>query len=120
MFHWEVTNMPKRSLMLAGGGVKVAFQGGYVASLLGQSRTGIRPRRLELRFFLQRRLLDGSEHKGMPIEDYSVAWSETRSVPVRVARLLIPSQKVEDSFSRQEDLSFSPLNTTCDLRPLGD
>jgi hypothetical protein len=50
--------------------------------------------------FLQRRLLNGSEHKDMPIEDYSIAWSETRSVPVRVGCLLIPAQKVGDSFTR--------------------
>ena len=79
----------------------------------------IRDRDANFDFFLQRRLLDGSEAKDMPIEDYSVAWSETRSVPVRVARLLIPAQKVGDSFSQQEDLSFSPWNTTYDLRPLG-
>jgi hypothetical protein len=70
-------------------------------------------------FFLQRRLLDGSEGKHMPIEDYSVAWSETRSAPVRVGRLSIPVQRVGTSFSRQEELSFSPWNTTYDLRPLG-
>lgn len=55
----------------------------------------------------------------MPIEDYSIAWSETRSVPVRVGRLLIPAQSIGESFDRQEDLRFSPWNTTYDLRPLG-
>src|SRR5580704_13389096 len=99
MFHWEVTNMPKRSLMLAGGGVKVAFQAGMLQVCLDKAGLEFDHGDSNFDFFLQRRLLDGSEHKGMPIEDYSVAWSETRSVPVRVARLLIPSQKVEDSFS---------------------
>jgi len=71
-------------------------------------------------FFLQRRLRDGREDT-MPIEDYSVAWSETRSAPVLVARLLIPAQRVGESLDQQagEGLSFSPWNTTHDLRPLG-
>jgi hypothetical protein len=59
------------------------------------------------------------EGKDMPIEDYSIAWGETRSVPVRVGRLLIPAQSIGESFSPQEDLSFSPWNMTYDLRPLG-
>jgi hypothetical protein len=71
-------------------------------------------------FFLQKRLLDGGEAE-MPIEDYSVAWNETRSAPVRAGRLLIPAQRVGESLDQQavENLSFSPWNTTYDLRPLG-
>jgi len=72
-------------------------------------------------FFLQKRLVDGSERERMPIEDYAVAWDERQSVPIRVARLSIPAQPVDDSFDRQfgEPMVFSPWNTTRDFRPLG-
>jgi hypothetical protein len=84
-------------------------------------RSHIEDRDANFDFFLQRRLLDGHQEKEMPIEDYSIAWSETRSVPVRVGRLFIPKQRVNDSVTPQpgEDAIFSPWNTTHDLRPLG-
>jgi hypothetical protein len=72
-------------------------------------------------FFLQKRLLDGNEKRNMPIEDYSVTWDETQSVPVRVGRLRIPAQELDDAFDQEhgERLTFSPWNTTGDFRPLG-
>jgi hypothetical protein len=72
-------------------------------------------------FFLQKRLLDGHETEAMPIEDYAVAWDEHRSVPIRVARLSVPMQPVDDGFEQRygEKMVFSPWNTTADLRPLG-
>ena len=71
-------------------------------------------------FFLQKRVVDGSEPH-MPIEDYAVAWDEQRSVPIRVGRLTIPTQPVDDEFDRAygEPMVFSPWNTTHDFRPLG-
>jgi hypothetical protein len=56
----------------------------------------------------------------MPIEDYSVAWDETRAKPVRVARLHVPRQRLDDMLDQEyEHLVFSPWNTTKDFRPLG-
>ena len=45
----------------------------------------------------------------MPIEDYSVAWDETQSVPMHVGRLRIPAQKLDDAFDQEqgEHLTFS-------------
>lgn len=84
-------------------------------------RSHIESREANFDFLLQKRLLDGREDKEMPIEGYSIPWSETHSVPVRVARLLISAQSVDDGLFQRagEDLSFSPWNTTEDLRPLG-
>ncbi|HJU54418.1 MAG TPA: hypothetical protein VJ715_07605, partial [Pyrinomonadaceae bacterium] len=71
-------------------------------------------------FFLQKRLLDGNETEEMPIEDYSVAWDEEKSVPVRVGRLRIPRQELDDALDQEgEHMIFTPWNTTKDLRPLG-
>ena len=71
-------------------------------------------------FYIQKRLLDGSEEKDMPVEDATVIWDESKSVPVQVARIDIPKQEVvkpdEDDFC--ERLIFSPWNTTSDFRPL--
>ena len=71
-------------------------------------------------FYFQKRVMDGYETRDMPIEDYSVAWDEEKSVPVRVARLRIPRQPLDDALDREgEHMVFSPWNTTRDLRPLG-
>ena len=71
-------------------------------------------------FYLQKRLRDGTEDRTMPVEDYSVAWDESRSVPVRVGTLRIPRQSVDDGLDREaEAMVFSPWNTTKDFRPLG-
>lgn len=72
-------------------------------------------------FFLQKRVLDGNERRDMPIEDYAVAWDERHSVPIRVGRLVMPAQRVDDEFDRAygERMVFSPWNTTRDFRPLG-
>jgi hypothetical protein len=71
-------------------------------------------------FYLQKRVLDGNEARAMPIENYRVAWDESKSVPVHVGRLRIAQQKVEDPFDHEgEHMVFSPWNTTKDFRPLG-
>jgi hypothetical protein len=94
-----------------------AMNADYLTDLV---KNHIEDRDANFDFFLQRRLLDGHEEQEMPIEDYSVAWSETRSVPMLAARLWIPKQRLE-SVDRPAgaDLIFSPWNTTHDLRPLG-
>jgi hypothetical protein len=81
----------------------------------------VEKRSADFEFFLQKRLRDGAEKRKMPIEDYSVAWDEMQSVPVHVGRLRIPAQKLDDAFDQEqgEHLTFSPWNTTRDLRPLG-
>jgi len=81
----------------------------------------IEDRDADFDFFIQKRLLDGNEKRDMPIEDFSVPWEETKSIPVRVGHLHIPRQTLDDAFDREqgEGLSFSPWNTTADLRPLG-
>jgi len=81
----------------------------------------IEKRPAEFDVFLQKRLLDGTQLRNMPIEDYAVAWDERRSIPVRVGRLSIPVQRVDDEFDRGygEPMVFSPWNTTSDFRPLG-
>lgn len=71
-------------------------------------------------FYLQKRLLDGSEDREMPIEDYSIAWDENKSVPVHVGRLRISQQKLDEALDQEgEHMVFSPWNTTKDFRPLG-
>ena len=81
----------------------------------------IERRDADFEFFLQKRLLDGNEKSNMPVEDYSVTWDETQSVPVHVGRLRIPAQEPDDAFDQKqgERLIFSPWNTTRDFRPLG-
>ena len=90
----------------------------YLARLLKEH---IENREANYDFFLQKRLLDGHEKRHMPIEDYSVAWDESQSAPIRVARLSIPKQTVDAEFDRRqgEHMIFSPWNTTKDFRPLG-
>ena len=71
-------------------------------------------------FYLQKRLLDGNEKKAMPIEDYSVEWSEQKSKPVLVGRLHIPQQEFDETLNaRGEHMVFSPWTTTKDFNPLG-
>jgi hypothetical protein len=84
-------------------------------------KSRIEAREAAFDFFLQKRLIDGHESTAMPIEDYAVVWDEERSVPIRVARLTIPAQPVDDGLDRDygEHLIFSPWNTTHDFRPLG-
>jgi len=83
-------------------------------------RRHIESRDADYEFFLQKRVIDGTELKAMPIEDYSVAWDESKSVPVHVGRLRLPRQELDDRFDQKgEHMVFSPWNTTHDLRPLG-
>jgi len=75
---------------------------------------------VEFDLFLQRRILDGTELRSMPIEDYSVAWDEAKSVPVKVGRLCLVRQEPDSTLeSLGEQMVFSPWNTTSDFRPLG-
>jgi hypothetical protein len=83
-------------------------------------RQHIESRDADFDFFLQKRRIDGKEDREMPIEDYSVIWDETRSVPVPVGRLRIPRQTLDEALDQEgEHMVFSPWNTTADFRPLG-
>jgi len=58
----------------------------------------------------------------MPVEDASVEWDETHSVPVTVATLVIPAQRVDPSgelAARCEPMSFNPWHSLVEHRPLG-
>ncbi|MEO0469124.1 MAG: hypothetical protein AAF206_05850, partial [Bacteroidota bacterium] len=75
-------------------------------------------------FYIQKRVKDGTEDQSMPIEDYGIAWDETVSIPVKVGRLTIFKQRIDEQkdaegFDEGEHLVFTPWNTTKDLRPLG-
>ena len=59
-----------------------------------------------------------------PIEDVTVAWSESESPPVVVARLSIPGQDVASDEGRRlaervEAMAFDPWHACEELRPLG-
>jgi hypothetical protein len=59
-----------------------------------------------------------------PIEDVTVAWSETESPPLLVARLTIPRQDVGTDEGRRlaervEAMAFDPWHACEELRPLG-
>jgi len=58
----------------------------------------------------------------MPVEDVTVEWDETQSVPVTVATLVIPPQRVDPSgevAARCESMSFSPWHGLAEHRPMG-
>jgi hypothetical protein len=57
----------------------------------------------------------------MPIEDPTVAWSETQSPYQKVATIEIPRQAISSQRRRNfgEHLSFTPWHTTWAHRPLG-
>jgi hypothetical protein len=58
----------------------------------------------------------------MPVEDVSVEWDETVSVPVTVATLHIPPQQVDGSgalAARCETMSFNPWHALAEHRPMG-
>ena len=58
----------------------------------------------------------------MPVEDVSVEWNEAHSVPVTVATLVIPAQRVDPSgelAARCEAMSFNPWHSLAEHRPLG-
>lgn len=89
----------------------------YLKALI---REHVENRDADYEFFFQKRVIDGNETRAMPIEDYSVAWDEEKAVPVRVGRLRIPRQPLDDALDREgEHMVFSPWNTTRDLKPLG-
>jgi len=58
----------------------------------------------------------------MPVENDSVEWDETKSKPVTVATLRIPTQKVDGSGDlaiRCEAMSFNPWHALAEHRPMG-
>jgi hypothetical protein len=58
----------------------------------------------------------------MPVEDVSVEWNEADSVPVTVATLVIPPQRVDPSgglAARCESISFNPWHSLAEHRPIG-
>ncbi len=68
-------------------------------------------------FYLQPR----TDPASMPIEDPTIEWTENQSVPVRVARITIPSQQFSSSGQMEfcENLSMNPWHALPELRPLG-
>ena len=62
-----------------------------------------------------------TDPRRMPIEDASVEWKAEDSPYVRVARVRIPAQEVNDPAreSRCEQVSFNPWNCLAEHRPLG-
>jgi hypothetical protein len=71
-------------------------------------------------FDIQVQLCVDLEH--MPIEDLTVAWSETLSPFVTVAKLRLPLQDIggDDNFERMDATSMTPWRCTEDHRPLGN
>jgi hypothetical protein len=58
----------------------------------------------------------------MPVEDVSVEWSETDSLPVSVAMLRIGMQSVDgasDLATKCESMSFNPWHALAEHRPMG-
>jgi hypothetical protein len=58
----------------------------------------------------------------MPIENASVRWSETDSVPVPVAELVLPAQHFDSSaqLAFAGNLSYNPWHAIAEHRPLGN
>ena len=69
-------------------------------------------------FKVQRRI----DPDRMPIEDGSIEWDEEVSKPELVARITIPPQDFDTPERNEmcENLTFSPWNSTKELRPLGN
>jgi hypothetical protein len=80
--------------------------------------TELRERPFE--FDIQVQLCVDLEH--MPVEDLTVAWSETLSPFVTVAKLRLPLQDIEgdDNFEKMDATSMTPWRCTEDHRPLGN
>jgi hypothetical protein len=80
--------------------------------------TELRERAFE--FDIQVQLCVDLEH--MPVEDLTVAWSETLSPFVTVAKLRLPLQDIEgdDNFEKMDATSMTPWRCTEDHRPLGN
>ncbi len=80
--------------------------------------TELRERPFE--FDIQVQLCVDLEH--MPVEDLTVAWSETLSPFVTVAKLRLPLQDIEgdENFEKMDATSMTPWRCTEDHRPLGN
>lgn len=67
---------------------------------------------LELQFFV--------DEATTPIEDTSVAWPDTETPIVMVARLVLPQQGVDAAAAEAEAARFDPWNGLAAHRPLGE
>lgn len=67
-------------------------------------------------FFVQRRVDDRT-----PIEDTLTEWKESVSLPIHVAKIIIPVQDLSSADRSQlcENLSFNPWHCLAEHRPLG-
>ena len=107
--------------------------GDYAArlSLAPMQRANGEPPSKDLRAEMEDRLRKGAvswelraqmfvSEERTPIEDTSVAWSETDSPPIVLARLTIPQQEPDaKTFDLVESLAFDPWHAAVELRPLG-
>jgi hypothetical protein len=80
--------------------------------------TELRERPFE--FDIQVQLCVDLDH--MPVEDLTVAWSETLSPFVTVAKLRLPVQDIggDDNFEKMDSTSMTQWRCTEDHRPLGN
>lgn len=107
--------------------------GDYAArlSLVPAQRANGAPPSKDLRAEMEQRLRNGAvswelraqlfvNEARTPIEDTSVAWSESDSPPIVLARLTIPQQEPDPkTFELVESLAFDPWHAAVELRPLG-
>lgn len=78
---------------------------------------GVGARATVFELFVQRQ----SDDRRMPVENPVVRWSETISVPVKVATITIPPQDCTDPLRRTfaEQLRFTPWHALLEHEPLG-
>jgi hypothetical protein len=62
-----------------------------------------------------------TDPQSMPVEDIAVEWSETASVPVTVATVIVQPQPFRTAArnSLAEELAFSPAHALVEHRPIG-
>ena len=60
------------------------------------------------------------DERAFPVEDASVIWSEEDAPFVRVARLDLPRQNIDDLSATCDALRFNPWHALVDHRPLGN
>ena len=61
----------------------------------------------------------------MSIEDATVVWDEAASVPVRIARVIVPRTTLDTTVANTmektcNELSFNPWNSAPEHQPLGN
>lgn len=83
--------------------------------LAGDLASRLRSGEMRFRFMVQ------FEKKGMPLDEATVRWSETVSVPVHVATLILPRQDVDalGQASYGENLSYNPWHSVAAHKPKG-